>query len=117
MVEQSKDPAMAARLENREPGVVLPQHQDAIEGKAEGPTEDDAVRPAVRDHEHPLPRVAGDDRLEGRPRARLHIRPALAFGQLEAHDVGHPRVEGAWLARPALPGPGGPPPAPAGPPP
>src|SRR5712691_315488 len=102
MIEQAEDPAMAARLENGEPGVVLPQHQDAIERKAEGPAEHDAVRPAVRDHQHSLPRVAGDDRLEGRPRARLYVRQALALGKLEAADVGHPRGEGAWLARPDL---------------
>src|SRR5437899_1514712 len=94
MIEQAEDPAMAARLENRESGVVLPQHQDAIEREAEGPAEHDAVRPAVRDHQHSLPRVAGDDRLEGRPHARLHIRQPLAFGKLEATDAaGSSRAE------------------------
>src|SRR6267142_445382 len=100
MVEQPKHPAMAARLENGEPGVVLPQHQNAVEREAEGPAEDDAVRPAVRDHQHPLPGVAGDDRLEGGPRACLHGPQTIsAVRRVRTRSLEYAAARGARASR------------------
>src|SRR5437867_9030721 len=102
MVEKTEHPAITVPLKYGQRGVVLSQHENALEGEAEGSAEDDAVGTAVRDHQHAFPGMPRGDGLEGGPRSGLHLGQALALWKLKAPDIGHPCLEGRRLAPPDL---------------
>src|SRR5262245_23987212 len=102
MVQKAQHPSPAIALDDGQRGVVLAQGQDARRWHPEGAAEQDPVRPAVRNHEDGGAFVPLCDGLEGGPRARLHVGQALALGELEAADVGHPGGEGWRVESPDL---------------